>query len=143
MQRRNLIQLALAGAASGILAPSVLQASPKSNDPNAMAGGVFYTKDAQGRWSGKAGSHLPNIEIKKKGEDVSVKITTDHVMNGYKHYIVKHTLLDKNYNFLGEKMFNPEEDEAISTFSLSKYSGPIYALSNCNKHDTWLSTAEV
>jgi superoxide reductase len=28
-------------------------------------------------------------------------------------------------------------------FKLEQYSGPVYALSVCNKHDTWLNVAEI
>jgi superoxide reductase len=53
-------------------------------------------------------------------------------------------LLDKNYKFIDEKMFDPTKDQtAMSTFALQDYSGSIYALSMCNKHDLWLSGAEV
>jgi superoxide reductase len=41
-------------------------------------------------------------------------------------------------------MFNPDKDKAaISTFTLENYSGAIYALSMCNKHDLWLNSATV
>nr|VFK03962.1 MAG: superoxide reductase [Candidatus Kentron sp. H]VFK04240.1 MAG: superoxide reductase [Candidatus Kentron sp. H]VFK07068.1 MAG: superoxide reductase [Candidatus Kentron sp. H] len=144
MQRRDLIRFTFAGAVSGTFVPRALFASPTSDDSNPMAGSVFFTKDAPGRWRGKEASHLPQIEIEKKSDGISVKVSTPHEVSGFDHYIIKHILLDGNYGLLGEKMFNPLKDKAaISTFSLSKYNGPIYALSVCNKHDTWLSSAEV
>jgi len=58
--------------------------------------------------------------------------------------IVKHVLLDQNYKFIDEYLFHPVKDKAaISTFTLHDYSGPIYALSMCNKHDLWLNGSEV
>ncbi len=86
----------------------------------------------------------PSIEIEKTGGKVTVKIVTAHEMKGYEHYIVKHVLLDQNYKFIDEYLFNPTKDKsAISTFTLHDYSGPIYALSMCNKHDLWMNGAEV
>jgi len=110
-----------------------------------MAGGLFYTKDAPGRWSKKVGGHLPNIETAKgAGGKLEVKVVTAHEMKGYEHYIVKHVLLDKDFRFIDERMFNPTVDKApISTFTLDAYQGPLHALSVCNKHDTWLNVIEV
>jgi superoxide reductase len=140
MQRRNFIGLSLAGVGVSFLAPGIVEAKKPSQ---LMAGGVFYTKQNPGRWSKKIASHLPNIEIERSNGIVKVQVVTAHGMDGYKHYIVKHVLLDQDYNFLDEKMFDPMNDEApISTFTLKNYSGRIYALSMCNKHDVWLSSAK-
>nr|VFJ57387.1 MAG: superoxide reductase [Candidatus Kentron sp. DK] len=147
MQRRDLIKLTFATAAAttaGTLLPAISSASP-TVAANLLAGSVFYTKDAQGRWEGKAASHAPEIKIEKNAEAISVTVATGHEMKGFEHYIIKHILLDKDYAFIGEKMFDPSKDvQAISKFSLDKdYSGPIYALSVCNKHDTWLRAGAV
>nr|VFK19622.1 MAG: superoxide reductase [Candidatus Kentron sp. LPFa]VFK34342.1 MAG: superoxide reductase [Candidatus Kentron sp. LPFa] len=149
MQRRNLIRLALAGMATGALMPKAVLAKAESANSldkyaHPMVGGVFYTKDAPGRWQGKENGHTPIIEVEKKSGKISVKITTGHEMKGFAHYIIKHILLGEDYRFLGEKMFDPAMDKApISTFPLGEYSGRIYALSVCNKHDTWLAAGEV
>jgi superoxide reductase len=141
MERRNFIRMSVAGVTAGIIAPSIAMAE---NSKPAVGADVYYTKDAPGRWSGKVATHLPNIEIEKSGANVTVKIVTPHEMKGYEHYIVKHVLLDKNYKFIDEKMFDPTKDQtATSTFTLQNYSGSIYALSMCNKHDLWLNGAEV
>ena len=85
-------------------------------------------------------THLPTVEIEKS----TVKVTTAHEMNGFEHYIVKHVLLDKNYQFLDEHLFNPTVDKAaISTFSLPNYRGMLHVLSLCNKHDLWLTSIEM
>ena len=139
MERRDFIRLS---AAAGMLAPtlSIAEAGKKP----APQGDLFYTKDAQGRWAGKGATHLPIIEAGKADGKASVKITTPHEMKGYEHYIVKHVLLDKDYKFLNEHMFDPTKDAvAMSEFSLAGYSGTVYALSVCNKHDLWLNSAEV
>jgi len=104
-----------------------------------MAGGLYYTKDAPGRWSKKAAGHLPTIEVTGK----SIKVITPHSMNDYEHYIVKHIILDKDFKFVAETMFKPGKDSAaISEYTLET-SGPIHVLSVCNKHDTWMSIAKV
>jgi len=141
MERRDFIRLGVAGVGVGILAPTIVLAE---NSKQIATGNIYYTKDAPGRWGEKVATHLPNIEIQKSGGSVAVKIVTAHEMKGYEHYIVKHVLLDQNYKFIDEHLFNPNNDKAaISTFTLRNYSGPIYALSMCNKHDLWLNSAEV
>jgi len=141
MDRRNLIRLGVAGLAGGIIAPKLALAGGSSSS---MAGGVFYTKDAPGRWSKKAAGHLPVIELDKNANNVAVRIVTGHEMKGYEHYIIKHVLLNRDFEFIDEKMFNPMKDSVpISTFELANYSGRLHALSVCNKHDTWLNFIEV
>lgn len=138
MERRNFIGLSIAGFGASLLSPSLTLAGSKKEK---MAGGVFYTKQNPGRWSKKIAGHLPNITVKRSNTKVTVQIVTAHGMDNYQHYIVKHVLLDKNYNFLDEKMFDPIKDKLpISTFELENYKGKIYALSMCNKHDVWLSS---
>lgn len=142
MERRNFIRLGIAGVGAGIVAPTIVLA--ETNKPVKGTSDIYYTKDDPGRWSGKVATHLPTIEIEKAGRSITVKVVTAHEMKGYEHYIVKHVLLDSNHKFLEERMFDPTKDKAaVSTFTLQDYSGPIYALSMCNKHDHWLSAADV
>ncbi|WP_432743101.1 desulfoferrodoxin family protein [Methylobacter sp. G7] len=141
MERRDFIRLSVASVGAGIIAPTIALAN--TSKP-AVGADVYYTKEAPGRWSGKVATHSPSIEIEKAGGKVTVKIVTAHEMKGYEHYIVKHVLLDQNYAFIDEQLFDPTKNQAaISTFTLHDYSGPIYALSMCNKHDLWLNGAEV
>lgn len=140
MDRRDFIRLSAAGVGAGMVAPAMALADSGKQ----AAGSIYYTKDAPGRWSDKVATHLPNIEIEKAGGKIVVKIVTAHEMKGYEHYIVKHVLLDQNYKFIDEYLFNPDKDKAaVSTYTLHDYSGPIYALSMCNKHDLWLNGTEV
>jgi superoxide reductase len=142
MERRDLIRLGLTGVVAGAVLPQRLLAGEAPAD---MAGGVYYTADSPGRWSGKAGSHQPDLE-KKVGPDgsVVVTVTTNHDQNGYVHYIVKHQLLDGDYRFIAETMFDPNKDEPESSYTLPPgYKGMVYALSLCNKHDLWLNGMEV
>ena len=135
MNRRGFICVSALGAAAGLMAPvSVLASTPS------MAGGVYYTKDAPGRWSKKVGGHLPIIEVTGK----TIQVTTPHGMTGYEHYIVKHTVLNDKFEYMTEKMFDPLKDKApISQFDLGDYSGRIHVLSVCNQHDTWMNIADV
>ena len=142
MERRDFICLSVVSVGAGIIAPTIALA----NSENLVRGGsdIYYTKEDPGRWSEKVTTHLPNIEIEKAGAMITVKVATAHEMKGYEHYIVKHVLLDRNHKFIEEHMFDPAKDsEAISTFMLQDYSGPIYVLSMCNKHDLWLNGSEV
>ncbi|MGR8932167.1 MAG: desulfoferrodoxin family protein [Gammaproteobacteria bacterium] len=135
MNRRNFIRCSALGATTALVTPTVVLAGDAD-----MAGGVYYTKEAPGRWSEKVGGHLPVIELSGK----QIKITTPHEMKGFEHYIVKHIVLSDQYRFIAEKMFDPSNDKIpVSTFDLGDYSGRIYVLSVCNKHDTWMNSAEV
>lgn len=139
MDRRNFVRLAVVGSATGIIAPKAVLASADS-----MAGGIYYTKDAPGRWSKKVGGHLPNLDVSKGKQGTIIQVVTPHEMRGYEHYIVKHIVLNQDFEFIAEKMFNPAKNEAPSSeFSLGKYNGRIHVLSVCNLHDTWLNLVDV
>ena len=140
MNRRNFIRLSTMSAAAGIIAPSTVLAGSSKIMTSGAAGGIFYTKDAPGRWSKKIGGHLPHIETSGN----KIEVITKHSMSDYEHYIVKHMILDKDFNFLDEKMFKPGKGiAAISSHEFKNYRGQIHVLSVCNKHDTWLNIAEV
>lgn len=144
MDRRNFIRLASLGASVGVVAPSAVLANPSAAMGGSGAGGLFYTKDAPGRWSKKVGGHLPQIEVAKSADGVAIQVVTPHEMKGFEHYIIKHVVLDQDYAFVAEKMFDPMNDKtAASEFSLGQYSGRVHVLSVCNKHDTWLNLADV
>lgn len=141
MERRSFIQLTGAGLAASMIAPGV---AAEKNGQKEPVGNIYYTKESPGRWKDKVAGHLPSIGIEKSGEKITIKVMTSHEMKGCEHYIVKHVLLDQDYKFIDEHLFNPEKDQAaISTFTLSNYKGAIHALSLCNKHDLWLNSANV
>jgi len=143
MQRREFIQLSLAGSLAGVALP-MRMAAADAPAPS-MAGGVYYTLEQPGRWKEKAAGHAPKLE-KTQEADGSwlIKVVTDHPMKGFEHYIVKHQLLDKDYRFVAEKMFDPDKDAPKSEFRLPKdYQGMVHAISMCNKHDLWLSSLAV
>jgi superoxide reductase len=141
MERRDFVRLSAVGLATTLITPTLALAKNVKLPP---VSDIYYTKDSPGRWKDKVAGHLPSIGIEKAGSNITIKVVTSHEMKGYEHYIVKHVLLDQNYKFLEEHMFNPDKDKAaISTFTLENYSGAIYALSMCNKHDLWLNSATV
>lgn len=135
MDRRDFFAVSLAGAAGSLLASSPALAGD-AKLKTGLAGGIYYTKENPGRWSAKAGGHVPVVESKSG----MVTVTTPHEMKGYEHYIVKHLLLDKDMNVLGETMFDPTQAKAaISKYEIKEYRGVAFALSMCNKHDCWVS----
>ena len=141
MDRRSFIRISMAGAATGIIAPEIVIADAMTHiNDHKMAGGLYYTKESPGRWRKKAGSHSPIIEKTDRG----LRVVTGHPMKPNQHWIVKHVVLDKDFRFVAENIFNPEKDKAaISTFELSGQTGAVYALSVCNLHDSWLSMIEI
>ncbi len=141
MERRNFIRWGLAGFAAGMVDPVMALANVQKKIDGASD--IYYTKQDPGRWSAKIATHLPNIDIEKTGEKTTVKVVTAHEMKGYEHYIVKHVLLDSNHKFLDEHLFDPLKDKAaISTFTLQGYTGKLYVLSMCNKHDLWMNEGD-
>jgi superoxide reductase len=144
MNRRNFIYVGAASSALGLISPQLVFAAelPKL----VGAGGLFYTKETPGHWKGKEGGHVAQMAVEKVDNKLKVLVTTEHVMKFHEHYIVKHQLLDQDFQFLAEKMFtDPENDtDPTSTHELLNYKGDVlYALSVCNKHDTWLSMVKV
>ncbi len=144
MNRRNFIQLGVSAGVAAIALPKLSMAGSAGSAQHSMAGGVFYTKAYPGRWSKKAAPHLPVIEQQKNGQQLQIQVITPHEMKKHIHYITKHTLLDQDYHFLAEFLFDPiKHASAVSNFTLDNYQGKLYALSHCNKHDTWLSAITV
>ena len=101
---------------------------------------IIYSKDQQGIWKGKAGSHVPTVST-SGGQG---RIVTKHGMSP-KHYIVRHTLVDAEGEVLFGHTFAYDDSEASSEFDASKIqSGKVYyALSFCSKHDLWLAQVTV
>ena len=63
MDGRTFVQFGIVGAAGTVASAHLAQAASKSSSlAGKIAGGVYYTKDAPGRWSKKVGGHVPIIE---------------------------------------------------------------------------------
>jgi superoxide reductase len=111
-----------------------------------MAGGVYHTSESPGLWAALVKEHVPKLtRADGPGRTQTITVSTDHEMDGYRHYIVKHTLLDRKFKVLGHKSFDPTRDRyPTSTYSLLPgYRGPVFALSMCNRHDLWLAGISV
>jgi superoxide reductase len=141
MDRRDVLRFAAitaAGTAASLYVPKrVLAATDVLASP--LAGGIFYTADHPGRWAGAESHHVPQMEH----SGGSLRVTTNHPMNGYTHYIVKHQLLDGNLEVVREVAFDPTKDKPVSEHDVSDLQGRIYALSMCNVHDVWLNALEL
>ena len=141
MKRRDLLCVGLTAATSTVFVPrSVFAAGTPLNPFNSpLAGTLFYTADMPGRWSGKQAGHVPQIE--RSGD--AIEVTTGHEMDGFNHYIIKHVILDENFNFVRETMFNPGTDSPVSEHDIAGLKQRVYALSVCNKHDSWLAALDL
>ena len=135
--RRTFIKTGVA-ALVGLSAVSPLLANVSKSEKEINLPGLIYNEKHPGKWKLKVDSHLPKISI--SGSQVS--ITTDHGMSEI-HYIVRHTLVDKNGNVIGSKTFYPT-DEPKSSFDIPQgYKGKLFATSFCNKHDFWVKEFEI
>ncbi len=133
--RRNFIKTTLLVAGGVALSAPVLAKGKK----NCNFEGIIFTDKHQGMWEGKAGSHVPKVTVNGR----KVTLLTEHGMSE-KHYIVRHTLVSGNGEFLGAKTFYPDDEKAESTHTLPEgFKGKVYATSFCNKHDFWMTSFEV
>lgn len=104
-------------------------------------GGIVYTSEKPGKWSGKEKGHAPIVNV----EGNKVTVTTNHGM-AEAHYIVRHTVVSQNGEVIGEKTFSPSDAEAKSEFELPEggsqhawVRSTLYATSFCNQHDLWVT----
>ncbi|MBF0263836.1 MAG: hypothetical protein HQL46_01075 [Gammaproteobacteria bacterium] len=139
MNRRELLKL------GGILAVSAGLPALTNAAPTPMAGGIFYTKGKPGRWAGREATHVPILSTTQTQNGIVLNVVNNsHPMEAYQHYIVKHVILDADFNFGAEKLFNPSVDkQASSSFNLGNYKGVVHVLSVCNLHDTWLTAIQI
>jgi superoxide reductase len=146
MDKRSFIRLGLVGSAAGIVLPKpVFAAAMDTGLQSKLAGGVFYTEEAFGRWDkGVATHHLPHLEKKMSGSAAQVHVATAHPMVGYEHYIVKHEVLNSDFHFMQEHKYNPMKDKSpASMFDVGSYRGILYVMTICNVHDVWVNMIEV
>ena len=103
MDRRSFITL----GGTGIVTAGLSLVGCHSGNSNLakaqMAGGIYFTKNSPGRWENKVNGHVPNINVDKKTN--TIVVDTNHDMTSYKHYIVKHVILDKNFEYIDEYVF--------------------------------------
>lgn len=142
MNKREFIRIGVAGVAGALFVPKDLMAGMV--EPvleTRLAGGVYHTADAVGRWNQTlADHHLPDFDK----SDGKLHVATHHPMPGYEHYIVKHQLLDADFKFITEHLYDPTRDKSPETsFDVSGHSGLVYAVTMCNVHDVWVNATEV
>lgn len=146
MDKRSFIRLGLVGSAAGIILPkTVFAAAMDTGLKSKLAGGVFYTDEAFGRWNkGVADHHLPHLEKQMSGGAAQLQVATGHPMDGYTHYIIKHELLNSDFGFMQEHRYDPMKDKKPATkFDVGSYRGIVYVMTICNVHDVWVNMIEV
>ena len=138
-RRKFLKNSLIAAGAVAISGPLIAAAPGKKSTKTVRFPGIIYTSKDQGKWEGKAGSHVPKVTV----EGNKVTLHTEHPMSE-KHYIVRHTLVDASGKVLGSKTFYPTDEQAVSSYELpAGFHGKLYATSFCNKHDFWLKAFTV
>lgn len=142
MDKRDFIRVSIAGAAGALFVPRILMADMVETAlKTRLAGGVYHTADAFGRWNKKI-SELHLAHATKQGDKLHV--ISHHPMPGYEHYIVKHELLDHHFRFIAEHRYNPLKDKTPeTTFDIKGRKGLIYVITMCNVHDVWINAHEI
>ncbi|MBL4906527.1 MAG: hypothetical protein JKX94_03670 [Sneathiella sp.] len=142
LNRRQALIGSGAAALAAAAGPAFAATTNMKDALRMLAGKVFYSTDQPGRWKGKEAGHSPLIKIDKNGSDILLRAATQHPMSP-QHHIVKHIILDGELNFMKEQMFDLTFDMPRSRFELNGYSGRLYVVSMCNKHDNWINWADV
>lgn len=142
MDKREFIRISVAGAAGALFVPRILMADMVEPAlKTKLAGGVYHTDVAFGRWNKKI-SELHLAHFAKHGHELHV--ASHHPMPGYEHYIVKHQLLDSDFKFITEHRYNPTKDKKPeTTFNIKGHKGLLYVITMCNIHDVWINATEV
>ena len=137
--RRDFLKRSAMLASGLAVSAPLLAKSNATKSKNINVPGIIFTEDAQGKWDGKAGSHVPIVAVDGR----KVTLLTAHGMSA-SHYIVRHTLVDDKGNMIGSKTFSGDDLKAESTFELpTGFKGKLFATSFCNKHDFWLKEFSV
>jgi len=146
MDKRSFLRLTLAGGGLSLFASKeVYAAIMESPLKSKLAGGMFFTEDALGRWNkGTASHHVPQLEKQTTGGKTQLHVAAAHPMDGLDHFIVKHQLLNQDLKFLQEHLFKPTVDKKPEhVFDLGNHKGVVYAITVCNVHDVWVNMIEV
>jgi len=155
-ERRRFLQMVAAGPAGAMLLPlfSATGQNSLAADVEASADilgqlpkNLIYTRDQQGVWKGKSGSHLPQVKAKKAGGKIALTVQTKHGMSA-KHYIVRHTVVNGLGEVLGAQTF-AWDDKPLSTYEVELPSGgsakakQLFVTSYCSLHDLWLAQTNI
>jgi desulfoferrodoxin (superoxide reductase-like protein) len=152
-ERRQFLKMVAAGPAGAALLPLFAQTGQCSATQDVeqvaetlgrLPANIIYTKDHQGVWKGKSGSHLPQLNAERSGDKLKLTVTTKHGMVA-SHYIVRHTVVDGSGEVLGAKTFN-WKDKPVSTYEIDLPAGGkrgLFVMSYCSKHDLWLAQTQL
>ncbi|MEH6527448.1 MAG: desulfoferrodoxin family protein [Sneathiella sp.] len=143
--RRQALTLAGSGLASAAFAGPVFANTPDVELKGALrtlAGKFFFSSENPGRWKGKEKGHSPLIKVEKDGSNALIRAAVRHPMD-HDHFIIKHILMDQNFDFMAEQVFDVNFDMPRSRFEVSGYSGQFYVVSLCNLHDNWINVATI
>jgi superoxide reductase len=146
MDKRSFLRLTLAGSSLSIFAPKAVYAAVMESPlKSKLAGGMFFTEDALGRWNkGTATHHIAQIEKQTTGGKTQLHVASAHPMDGLDHFIVKHQLLDRDLKFMQEHLYKPTMDKKPEhVFDVGNHHGVVYAITVCNVHDLWVNMIEV
>lgn len=132
VSRRKFISASVVAVSGALLMDNQSHAGKSADFPK----NVVFTAEQPGIWSKKVTLHVPEVKI--MGD--SVVLTNVHPM-GKEHYIVRHTVVDEDGNFIGGHTFKPTDKRAVSSFKLPSGSSgrKFYATSFCNLHDFWVT----
>lgn len=92
----------------------------------------IFTADSEGKWEGKAGSHVPVVTMNASG---SVSLSTEHPMDP-DHYITTHYVRNQDGIVIALYEYEPG-DSPQATFVLPPSTKEILAYQYCNLHDAW------
>jgi len=152
MDRRGFLRTAGVVAVSLAVPATLWGCGKKGADSNAATGGAgpnpsemavqvakleadgLLTMDAPGKWTGKQGSHLPQVTF-HEGEGAAT-LFTKHGMSP-RHWITAHYLRDQDGKLLALQTYAGTDKEARHRFDLPKGTTRITAYSHCNVHGDW------
>ena len=83
MKRRDFIRLTAASAGASLIVPTISWAEEAK--PVSPSQDIYYTKEASGRWAGKAATHVPVIEVTK----AEGSATVNNSINGSRALVLK------------------------------------------------------
>ncbi len=131
MNRRQIANFTLAGAAAAAVLPAAAHAADRAHN-------VVFTEQDPGHWAQVAALHVPVLTV----ADGTLTVKTPHPMT-QPHYIVSHSVVLADGKFLDRKTF-AYTDEAVSTHALpAGYKGRVIVTSTCNLHDFWVKSIVV
>lgn len=153
-ERRRFLKTLAAGPAGALLLPLFSQTGRETMAADVenvadvlgrLPENIIYTKEKQGVWEGKAGGHVPLVDVKKAGDSLVLNVETSHGMSE-EHYIVRHTIVNACGQVLGAKTFH-WKDDPVSEHKIELPPGDkckqLFVMSYCNLHDLWLLHTEL